>query len=112
MDDPEAKTFQNGLDDILIFNDVDDPHFPSVFRANQWIGPIDFLNQPGLAFPVCCWGAVGFHDVRDDVITGFILPFPPGDVAVIIVIPDHLLPPFRSSGWRPRIMRITVSETC
>jgi len=95
---------QNGLDDLPILDGADDPHGSLAFRANQWIDLIDFLNQPGPAFPAHRRGSVGFDDVRDGVVFGSLSPFPPGDVAVISVVSDHLPPPvwdMRAHGREP-----------
>lgn len=82
---------QDGLDNLLILDETDDPHGPPAFWANQGINLVDFLNQPGPAFQACRRGPVGFDDAGDDVRHIFLLPFSPQDVAVPAVVPDHLL---------------------
>ena len=64
---------QNGIDDLLILDGADDPHGSPTFRTNQWIDLINFLNQPGPAFPARRRGSVGFDDVRDGVVFQFFI---------------------------------------
>ena len=89
---------QDGLDDLPILNETDDPHGSPTFRADERIDLIDFLNQPGPAFPAGRRGSIGFDDTGDGAFFGKLLSFPPGNVAVPTVIPDRLLPPVRDMG--------------
>ena len=41
--------FQDGLDDLPVFNETDDPHDSPALRAGQGINLVDFLNDPRLA---------------------------------------------------------------
>ena len=84
---------QDGFDDLPILDGTDDPHGSPAFWADERIDLIDFLKQPGPAFPARRRGFVGFDDVRDGTVFGKLLSLPPGDVAVPPVISNHLLPP-------------------
>ena len=64
---------QNGIDDLLILDRADDPHDSPTFRTSESIDLINFLNQPGPAFPARCRGSVGFDDVRDGLVFQFFM---------------------------------------
>ena len=42
--------FQDGLDDLLVFDDADDLHAFLALRAGQGIDLVNLLNQPGPVF--------------------------------------------------------------
>ena len=68
--------FQDGLDDLPVFDEADDPHDSPTLRAGQGIDLVDFLNQSGTVVPVFLRVAVGFNDKGGKVI-GLLLLSPP-----------------------------------
>jgi hypothetical protein len=56
---------QDGFDDLTILDGTDDPHGSPAYWADERINPIDFLNQPGPAFPAGRRGPVRFDDAWD-----------------------------------------------
>jgi len=44
--------FQDGLDDLPVFDEADDPHGSPTLRTAQGIDLVDLLNQPGPVLPV------------------------------------------------------------
>lgn len=46
-----AEMLQDGFDDILLFDETDDPHSAIAFWTNQGIDLVDLADQPGPAFP-------------------------------------------------------------
>jgi hypothetical protein len=84
--------FQDGLDDLPVFDEADDAHGSPALRAGQGIDFIDLLDQPGPVLPVFLGALIGFQDAGYCVAL-FFIPFSPGDITVIPIIPDHLFPP-------------------
>jgi hypothetical protein len=78
-------------DDLNVFDKPDDPHDSLAFGTNQRVNFIYLLNQPRPIFPEGFSVFRRFSDEGDDIVRIRLLPFTPGDVAVIDVISDHLL---------------------
>ena len=91
----KAKMFEDIPDDRWVFDAADDPHDPLTFRANQRIDLIYFLNKPRPVPSKHLFIPQRFEDTGNEIIATFLLPFPPLDIAVIAVVPDHLLAPVR-----------------
>ena len=53
--------FQDGLDDLPVFDEADDPHGPPALRTGQGIDLVDLLNQPGPVLPVFLGIFIGFR---------------------------------------------------
>ena len=53
--------FQDGLDDLRVFDKADDPHASPTLRAGQGIDLVDFLNEPGPVLPVFLRTLIGFR---------------------------------------------------
>src|SRR5664279_2874615 len=66
----------------------------STFPAFAGTGS-NLLNQSCPAFPECLFVSLWFKNAGDSIILAFLLPFSPCDVAVISVVPHHLLSPVR-----------------
>ena len=81
--------FQDGLDDLPVFNETDDSHDSPTLRASQGINLVDFLNEPGPVLPVFLGALIRFQDGGDPVIFGF-FPFSPGNITVVSIIPHHV----------------------
>jgi hypothetical protein len=77
---PEAQMFQDGLDDLPVFNE-DDAHDSPTLRAGQGIDFVDFLNEPGSVLPVFLEAFIGFQDAGDPVVFDF-SSLSPGDITV------------------------------
>ena len=85
-DQPEAQVFQDGLDDLSVFNEADDAHDSLALRAGQGIDLIDFLNEPGPVLPIFLRTSIGFQDAGDPIVFGF-FSLSPADVTVVAIIP-------------------------
>ena len=46
-DEPQPQVFQDGLDDLPVFDEADDPHDSPTLRTSQGIDLVDLLTQPG-----------------------------------------------------------------
>ena len=99
--------FQDGLDDLPVFDEADDPHDSPISplsrgqasgRSGDRPSPIksgtgcDLLDQPGPVFPVFLRTFIGFQDAGDPVLFGF-FPFSPGDITVVAIVPEQSLAP-------------------
>ena len=89
--------FQDGLDDLPVFDEADDPHDSPTLRAGQGIDLVNLLNQPGPVLPVFLQTLIRFQDAGDPVALSF-APFSPADITVIPVVSDPLLPSVRNVG--------------
>lgn len=89
--------FEDGLDDLPVFNEADDAHDSPTLRAGQGVNLVDFLNEPGPVLPIFFRTLIRFQDGGDPVLFGF-FPFSPRDIAVIPIVPDHLLASVRDVG--------------
>jgi hypothetical protein len=58
---------KDGLNDLIILDEVDDLDWPAVFRINQRIDFIDLTDEPSPAFSRDCLHTTGFDEVREDV---------------------------------------------
>jgi hypothetical protein len=85
---------EDGPDDGRVFDAADDPHDALTFRTDQGIYFVYLLNQPRPAFPESLFVSLRIEDAGNGVIQTFLLPFPPGDVAVVAVISHHLFDRF------------------
>ena len=110
FDKPEAQVFQDGLDDLPVFNETDNPHDSPTSplsrgqasgRSGDHPSPInsrigsDLLNEPRPVLPVFLRTLIRFLDARDPVVLGF-FPFFPADAAGISIIPSA--PPCTGRG--------------
>jgi hypothetical protein len=83
--------FQDGLDDLPVFDESDELHDSPTLRTSQGIDLVDLLGQPGSGLPVFFRTFIGFQDAGDPVALDF-FPFSPADVPVISIIPYRLFP--------------------
>jgi len=105
--------FQDGLDDLRVFNETDDSHdsptpfdrLRTGFRAGQGINLVNLLDQLAPVLPIFFRTLIRFQDTGDPVVFGF-FPLSPGDPAkrgtVIPIVPDPLFPPVRDMGTHGR----------
>jgi hypothetical protein len=89
--------FQDGSDDLPVFNEGQDAHDSPTLWTGQGVHFIDLLDEPRPVLPVFLGAFIGFQDAGDPVAFGF-FPFPPGDVTVVPIIPDDLFPPVWDVG--------------
>jgi len=82
--------FQDGLDDLPVFNEADDSHNSPTLGAGQGINFVNLLNQPRPVFPVFLRAFIGFQDAGDPVVFGF-FSLSPADVTVVAIISDYRL---------------------
>lgn len=54
--------FQDGQDDLPVFNEADDLHDSPTLRKGQGIDLVDLLNQPGPVLPVFLETFIDFQD--------------------------------------------------
>jgi hypothetical protein len=52
FNEPQPHVFQDGLDDLWVFVEADDPHGSPTLRASQGIDLVDFLNESGPVLPI------------------------------------------------------------
>ena len=79
--------FQDGLDDLPVFDEAEDPHDSPTLRASQGIDLVDLLDQPGPVLPVFLRTLIRFQDAGDPVVFGF-FSLSPGDITVVSIIPQ------------------------
>ena len=82
--------FENGADDRRVLDAADDPHGALTLRTDQGIDFVDFLNQSRPVPPEGLFISLRFEDTGDGIVIAFLLPFPPGDVAVVSLITHHV----------------------
>ena len=49
FNEPQPQVFQDGLDDLPVFDEADDPHDSPTLRKSQGIDLVGLLTQPGNA---------------------------------------------------------------
>jgi hypothetical protein len=59
--------FQDGLDDLPVFDEADDSHDSPTLRAGQRIDFVDFLNEPRPVLPVFLRTLIDFQDAGDPI---------------------------------------------
>ena len=88
---PDPKMLQNLLDNRLVLDNADHPHFALAFWASQWVYFVHLLYQPRPVPPKFLGRQVRVNQCRYII---FLVGFPAqaaGFVAVVSVISDHLL---------------------
>ena len=60
--------FQDGLGDLPVFDEADDPHDSPTLRAGQGINFVNLLNQPRPVLPVFLRTFIGFQDAGGAVV--------------------------------------------
>ena len=55
-----------------VLDETDDPHGSLTFRADQRIGFVYLLNQPGPTFPERLFVSLRFEDAGDGIINSFL----------------------------------------
>jgi len=83
--------FKYNPDHRRVFDTADNSHDPLTFRTDQGINFIDLLNQSCPAFPERLHIPLWFKDAGDSIIIALLLTLTPRDVAVVAIIPHHLL---------------------
>jgi hypothetical protein len=63
--------FQDGLDDLLVFNEGQDPHNSPPLWTGQGIDFVDFLNEPGPVLPIFFRTLIRFQDGGNPVLFPF-----------------------------------------
>ena len=86
------------FDHLLIFDESEDSHLTLALGAGQGINLINLLNQPHPILTIFPGGTLRFQNAWHPFILALFLPFPPGNITVIPIIPDHLLPVVRYMG--------------
>ena len=94
--------FENGPDDRRVLDAADDPHGALTFRTDQRIDFVYLLNQSRPVPPEGLLISLRFEDAGKNLVSAFLLPFPPQDVAVVSVGTHHLLAPVRDVGAHGR----------
>jgi len=69
FDEPQPQVFQDGLDDLPVFDEADDLHDSSTLRTGQGIDLVDLLDQPGPVLPVFLRTSIGFQDAGDPIVS-------------------------------------------
>ncbi|MDD1777893.1 MAG: hypothetical protein LUQ65_06950 [Candidatus Helarchaeota archaeon] len=93
--------FQDGLDDLPVFDEADDPDDSPTLRTSQGIDPVDLLNQPGPVFPVFLRTFIGFQDAGEARPLWFLSAFPGKHYCSsdsTVLPPSAGLPPVRDVG--------------
>ena len=85
-------------DHFAVFDKTDDLHFPRAFGTYQGIGFINFPDQTRPAPPESFFTSLRFQDTGYGLIRARLFPFPPRNVAVKAIVPDHLLTLVRYVG--------------
>ena len=86
---------ENVPDHRHVFNKADDAHDALTFRTNQKINLIYLLNQSCPAFSESLHIPHRFENARYGIVFFRFFSFSARDIAVIAIVPDHLLAPVR-----------------
>jgi hypothetical protein len=86
--DPEPQMSQYPSNDLLIFNETDNAHFPLTSGAGKGIYLINLLNQFAPISPMFFCILLLFNNIRYHPILVFLLPSPTAEVAVVAIIPE------------------------
>ena len=85
--------FQDGLDDLPVFDETNDSHDSPTLRASQGVDLVNLLNQPGPVLSVFLRALIHFQvedstlrDAGDPVVFRF-FSLSPGDITVVSIIP-------------------------
>ena len=102
FDHPQAKVLEDLFDDLVIFDEADDPHGPLTSGAAERVDFVDFLNQPGPVFSVRLQIFVHLQDTGNQcVLPGLSVPSA-ANIAVIAVVANHLFALVRHMGTQGR----------
>jgi len=85
-DEPDAQVIEDVPDDRRAFDAADDPHGALALWIDQGINFVYFLNKPRPVSPEDLCVPLRFEDTGDGIVAAFLLPFPPGDVAIVSVV--------------------------